>query len=702
MKINNIRFIYLMTSLVMLLLHALPGFSMESRYGIEYQATIMFPNSLDSNETTPDFPVIREGPITLRVDLIEINPSSMKILNTKTFQAESGHLLEHQIFFKSSISSKGFFSSLKILPEMLKKQNIQLDLRFRVYPAMDDFKQVVVVTRNQESAILEFLENTRTQTKIAFRITPTNINIASAAADEQPHKPITEEVFVRWWVVPVFAVDKNGTSIKDLKKKHLEIYLDKRPIDSFNLYKKEFAAVETVKPKPGTPSQEIFQPKKMVFIVFDNFLTSQLMLSKSKSIAKQLISESENNNHYVLMSLEYGAGFKYIAGPTDKKEDILGAIKKIKPAAKRFRKRHPSQVDVTNQESKWQDPQDLEYFTGTKDEIDEHRQALEKMDPMYKGHGKHEKIKDRITNPQNTRKGSEYTYQQGPAQFRQYFNETYLGQLFLRGLRTLDAALGTMENSSRLVYLFSTGIAEKNLYRKISKNISIDAFHYHQLKRIGEVFNKNGSMLFVVNPEGTRLPAADLNSGETSLRLLAESSGGRYYEGEKDKISKQVINMDRAFYEIAFPDITNGKKDIHDIKITAKRPGIKIYTVKKLARGRNYGEMKPFEKEILVLSAIEGGYLAKIKLELKEIQLKNIKETKESMVYRLEVPEPIKQREWDVYKVWESTTIPGVKMDKETLLPAASYFEITMKKRKNYKNYIVIVHPKTARAYIAR
>ena len=40
-------------------------------------------------------------------------------------------------------------------------------------------------------------------------------------------------------------------------------------------------------------------------------------------------------------------------------------------------------------------------------------------------------------------------------------------------------------------------------------------------------------------------------------------------------------------------------------------------------------------------------------------------------------------------------------MDKETLLPAVSYFEITMKKKKNYKNYIVIVNPKTARAYIA-
>jgi hypothetical protein len=170
-----------MTSLVLLILHAVPGFSSELGYGFEHRATIVFPGSLNSEEPNSDFPVIQDGPITLRVDLIEINPSSMKILNTKTFQAESGNILEHQVFFKSSISSKGFFSSLKILPEIIKKQNIQLDLRFRVYPAMDDFKQVVVVTRNQESAILEFLENTRTQTKIAFRITPTNINIASAA-----------------------------------------------------------------------------------------------------------------------------------------------------------------------------------------------------------------------------------------------------------------------------------------------------------------------------------------------------------------------------------------------------------------------------------------------------------------------------------------------------------------------------------------
>jgi len=69
-----------------------------------------------------------------------------------------------------------------------------------------------------------------------------------------------------------------------------------------------------------------------------------------------------------------------------------------------------------------------------------------------------------------------------------------------------------------------------------------------------QVLQWNGSLLFLINPAGTRLDIHDQDSGEQSLRMLAGESGGRYYDGPEEEIAKEIAGMESAYYEISFPD----------------------------------------------------------------------------------------------------------------------------------------------------
>ncbi len=51
---------------------------------------------------------------------------------------------------------------------------------------------------------------------------------------------IKEEVEVKWWIIPMFAVDKKDNSVVDLKETDLELYLDNVRIENFTLFRRDF------------------------------------------------------------------------------------------------------------------------------------------------------------------------------------------------------------------------------------------------------------------------------------------------------------------------------------------------------------------------------------------------------------------------------------------------------------------------------
>ena len=73
---------------------------------------------------------------------------------------------------------------------------------------------------------------------------------ASCFAQER----IQEQVSVDWWVVPLFAVDRGGNAITDLKKEELQLLINKRSTEEFVLTRRLFDVEEELLPVQSVPA----------------------------------------------------------------------------------------------------------------------------------------------------------------------------------------------------------------------------------------------------------------------------------------------------------------------------------------------------------------------------------------------------------------------------------------------------------------
>jgi len=131
---KNLTYITFVFFIILLSVSSFPVFPVELGQGYEVRASIFFkwqrqtdiaPAAVrDANRPRPgeqeasfDPAVLQDGFVTLRIDLMEITPSKAKVLNSKTLRVENGHMLEHQVYFKSSPSRKrGDRSTSSVVP----------------------------------------------------------------------------------------------------------------------------------------------------------------------------------------------------------------------------------------------------------------------------------------------------------------------------------------------------------------------------------------------------------------------------------------------------------------------------------------------------------------------------------------------------------------------------------------------------------
>ncbi len=146
-----------------------------------------------------------------------------------------------------------------------------------------------------------------------------------AAGQQQPK--IHEEVTVRWWLVPVYAVDKAGAAVLDLAPEDLEVYIKGLRVEPFSLIKKQFEVTRSGKPGAAALAKAPAQ-KKMVFLVFDAAFSPYNLLANAKAIADTVIGQSDKAAQYVLLSIEPFAGLNHIAGPTRDLGVISKSMKK--------------------------------------------------------------------------------------------------------------------------------------------------------------------------------------------------------------------------------------------------------------------------------------------------------------------------------------------------------------------------------------
>ena len=142
-----------------------------------------------------------------------------------------------------------------------------------------------------------------------------------------PEKTIVESVDVDWWVIPLFAVDKNDNSVLDLKDGDIEVLINGRIIKSFTIYKRDFN-VEKAKDNIVKTVNKAPLKKKIAFLIFDIAFTTLDNLGRSVSIAKDLISKGSDSTAFVVMIVDPYAGLQYKGGPETDKEVLNRIIDK--------------------------------------------------------------------------------------------------------------------------------------------------------------------------------------------------------------------------------------------------------------------------------------------------------------------------------------------------------------------------------------
>ncbi|MCK5222611.1 MAG: hypothetical protein KAR14_13580, partial [Candidatus Aminicenantes bacterium] len=126
------------------------------------------------------------------------------------------------------------------------------------------------------------------------------IIIIATAFTLNPEKRIIENIKVEEWIVPIYAVDSRGNSVTDLKNDDIELYVNDHKFAHFNFIRRRFLTENNQKPEWFKNKKE----EKIVVLVFDTALSKSPSIMKSKAIADQLVSRSNNDTKFIIFKIE--------------------------------------------------------------------------------------------------------------------------------------------------------------------------------------------------------------------------------------------------------------------------------------------------------------------------------------------------------------------------------------------------------------
>jgi hypothetical protein len=504
------------------------------------------------------------------------------------------------------------------------------------------------------------------------------------AAQQQPQ--IQEEVTVSWWLVPVYAVDKAGAPVLDLAPEDLGIYIKGFEVEQFSLIKKQFQITEAGKPAPALPAQPSAPAqKKMAFLVFDAAFSPYKLLAKSKAIADTILAQSDKAAQYVLLSIEPFAGLNYIAGPT---RDLKLITKKMD-----------------------------KYVVGKKSEYLFEANAMDKneiQDPYPPGDARNPASAAGRGGLSGTRGGMRNYATRGldSASRNTWKDKKRVAASYTSSLMTLDLVLGVFKEYSKVIYLYSCGIPDDALLNRtewvsrqpaslteppeFTVSLTADMVAYDTLTTIGRHLNTSGAILFVVNPSGTRIDESDSASGEQSLRILANESGGRYFEGAEKDIAKEVNSIEGGYYEISFPDQPEYEGRELDFEIRSNRPDVQILTVKKVGREKRYADMSELEKEVIILNILNQGPFAQANQKVSFVEALDVLQDGDWLICEVPLPPELARSEWQIFKIARNFDTGRIYIDKDKAVPSATSIQTRMKWRgQEFRHDLVFSHAKT-------
>ncbi len=480
-----------------------------------------------------------------------------------------------------------------------------------------------------------------------------------------PEENIVEKVDVDWWVVPLFAVDNNENSITDLKRSDIKLLVNGIEVSEYDLYKRAFDSISEKTEKAR------FDPKidrgKIAFLIFDITYKFRSNLKKVCEIADELISNSGKSTYYVLMILDSYAGLQYLFGPSNEKEKLRVVIDRKVKMIPESRNSNPILGNAGQAQ-----------ITG--------KGGIQKYESRGKISGK-----DEMTFQKETK----------------MMLGLNIDRNFFYSFESLYYSLSQIPDN-KFVYLFSEGLSELS-----ARNVDhgIEEF-YRRIQKSSELLGKSGAVLFIIDPRiyadpdiagpSTSLDSLHSISGPSdSLKSLAVVSGGKYLSGTKAVLTKRLLNMNKAYYEIAFSSSNQPKGKTLTINIEPRKKGIHIHSLKSLEKRKSYSDMNALEKEVLVLNLLNRNKYFKSPLTIRGFYLLGHKSSKGFTNLKFELPGKYNMKAVDVFFIFsnpENKSEISIKKIKKQILKNRIILSIKNEKLNNTK--IVMINNKNSVAFI--
>jgi VWFA-related protein len=491
----------------------------------------------------------------------------------------------------------------------------------------------------------------------------------------QEHDKIQHEVSVSRVLVPLFAYDKNGNPVYDLKKEDILLTINGKRVEVLTLDRIQFEHdIETTKTIKTKVKRYIAPQPRVVFLVVDTMFNSFYGLKRAKRIVSRLIDKAAPGNQFVIMENSMFGGLKLLLGPESDKTKLKNALKKISRLPDKRSNSDTLDISVRNPYSNRSGNSNLTSKI-------ERRHDKEKVKFFCGFMSKLKYSLETITNPKMVLLVSEG------------FSEVlfYEANPYIKGLVNYDSML--TDHIKKLVKEINDGGSV--LYTIYSGRVKIVKNMGGKSSGSGKGSMDTGSYDFTV--EDADLPISS-DSGVESLRTIATASGGRLFDDIDERIITQIEKETAAYYIVSCTSPTNNNS--MRFRVRSKRKDVRLNSLIKTKTNNQYSRLNKLQKKIFAMNVAMGNSWAVTAGNTTKAfyRWKNENKTK----IQVTVPPEMNGRDVDLFLIQFKPEYqdPQIKMKK--LKPSDNItFDFTYPKD-NMSGYFVLIEPETTRVIFNR
>ena len=381
-------------------------------------------------------------------------------------------------------------------------------------------------------------------------------------ADKQ--EPLLYEVTVTLKLIHVYVTDKEGKPVTDLTQSDFELYDNRKPVE-ITEFEKHILTLPEKKAQKIEPAPRSETPSRMnrkFFLFFDFAFNDAWGILKSKKAALYFIDtqlhptdevgvisysarkgltlhEYLTTDYQKVRQIVEGLGLRNVFGRAERLEDVCsGAIEQVSPEDLKLNK---SSGLLGTEIKRWK---------------------------------------------KNIRMAEKKAYKHDVSRFCSEIIKFARSLIYIPGYKH--------------IIFFSKGVADFILYgRRLTELFDSREERYGSvsLRTIYEGMTKelaaSNSAVYAVNVEGPKLrisPESRDMMGDSSLRQLSNTTGGKYFSNSMDykKAIEQIQRVTSSYYVLGYYIDEKWDGKYHKIKVKVKRKGYKVFGQ------RGYFNPKPF------------------------------------------------------------------------------------------------------------